>query len=91
MASLQEVKKEAIEDLPVISNSLFNWTKFYNSPKGSLSYHLCFEYFSQFKIDSETYTYLAAVLKDGDVSKQAKLPIWKCFGNNPELSPVLQK
>ena len=43
--------------------------------KVSLSYHLCFEYFSKFKIDSETYTYLAAVLKDGDVSKQVKLPI----------------
>ena len=47
--------------------------------KGSLYYRLCFEYFPQFKIDSETYTYLAAVLKDGDVSKQVKLPIWKLF------------
>ena len=47
--------------------------------KGSLSYGLCFEYFSQFKIDSETYTYLAAVLKDGDESKQVKLSIWKLF------------
>jgi hypothetical protein len=47
--------------------------------KGSLSYRLCFEYFSQFKIDSETYTYLAAVLKDGDVSEQVKLRIWKLF------------
>ena len=32
--------------------------------KGSLSYRLCFEYFSQFKIDSETYKYLEAVLKE---------------------------
>ena len=47
--------------------------------KGSLSYCLCFKYFSQFKINSETYTYLAAVLKDGDVSKQVKLSIWKLF------------
>ena len=37
--------------------------------KGSLFYRLCFKYFFQFKIDSETYTYLAAVSKDGDVSK----------------------
>ena len=28
----------------------------------SLSYRLCFEYFSQFKIDSEMYIYFAAVL-----------------------------
>ena len=34
------------------------------NPKGSLSYRLYFEYFSQFKIDSEMYTYLAAVLKE---------------------------
>jgi hypothetical protein len=50
-----------------------------NSTKGSLFYCLCFGYFSQFKIDSEMYTNLAAVLKDGDVSKQVKLPIWKLF------------
>ena len=47
--------------------------------KGSLSYHLCFEYFSQFKTDSEMYTYLAAVLKDVDVSKQVKLSVLKLF------------
>ena len=34
------------------------------APEGSLSYHLCFEYFSQFKIDSETNKYLTAVLKE---------------------------
>ena len=35
------------------------------------------KYFSQFpKIDSEIYTYLAAILKDVEVSKQVKLPIW---------------
>ena len=32
--------------------------------KGSLSYRLCSKYFSQFKIDSETHTYFAAVLKE---------------------------
>ena len=50
--------------------------------KGSLSYRLCFEYFSQFKIDSKTYTYLAAVLKDGDVSKQVKLYFGNYFAQN---------
>ena len=47
--------------------------------KGSLSYRLCFEYLSQFKVDLEMYTYLAAVLKFGDVSNQVKLRIWKLF------------
>ena len=47
--------------------------------KGSLSFRLCSEYFSLFKIDSEMYTYLAAVLKDSDVSKHVKLSIWKLF------------
>ena len=37
--------------------------------KGSLSYRLCFQCFSQFKIDAEMYTYLAAVLKDGECIK----------------------
>ena len=30
--------------------------KLKKTPKGSLAHRLCFEYFSQFKIDSETYT-----------------------------------
>jgi hypothetical protein len=38
-----------------------------------------FSNYSQFKMDLERYTYLAAVLKDGDVSKQVKLTIWKLF------------
>jgi hypothetical protein len=40
--------------------------------------------FPQFKIDSKTYTHLAAVLKDGDVSKQVKLPIRKLFWSKKE-------
>ena len=61
-----------------------SWVPPSAAAKGSLSYRLCFEYFSQFKIDSETYKYLAAVLKDRDVSKQVKLPIWKLFCSKNE-------
>ena len=62
-------------------HNCFNKTCFRKSLtiKDSSSYRLCFEYFSQFKIDSEMYAYLAAVLKEVDVSKQVKLPIWKLF------------
>ena len=42
--------------------------------KTSLSYHLCFEYFSQFKIDSETHTYMAAVLEEKkNITKQGEI------------------
>ena len=44
-------ENEVIEDLLFIS-------------KGSLSYSLCSEYFSQLKIDLEMYTYFAAVWKE---------------------------
>ena len=45
-------------------NNLWNQNYKLKIAKGSLSYLLCSEYFSQFKIDSETYTYLAAFLKE---------------------------
>ena len=50
--------------------------------KGSLSYCLCFEYFSQFKIDSETYTYLAAVLKMVMYQNRSSLKFGNYFGQN---------
>ena len=47
----------------------FFWQK-KGAPWGSLSNRLCFEYFSQFKIDSETYT---AVSKEKLITKQGEI------------------
>ena len=73
MSRVQGVKGKIPNHYKGYIRASLSFEKKYFAFKGSLSYRLCFEYFSQFKIDSETYTYLAAVLKDGDVSKQVKL------------------
>ena len=79
MSRVQGVKGKIPNHYKGYIRASLSFAKKYFAFKGSLSYRLCFEYFSQFKIDSEMYTYLAAVLKDGDVSKQVKLSIWKLF------------
>ena len=64
MSRVQGVKGKIPNHYKGYIRASLSFAKKYFAFKGSLSYRLCFEYFSQFKIDSETYTYLAAVLKE---------------------------
>ena len=58
----EEAYSNKLENIVDSSDMILHFTFSYPA-KGSLSYHLCVEYFSQFSFNSEMYTISAAVLK----------------------------
>ena len=57
----EEAYSNKLENIVDSSDMILHFTFSYPA-KGSLSYHLCVEYFSQFSFNSEMYTISAAVL-----------------------------